>query len=93
MVSAAAPASPRCHSRVAAGRMADALSQSESASSSATARESTARHLAAGRGLDDTASTMPQPIAPGNDTRPGAHAREPCRRDDRLRHDNLEKRP
>ena len=70
MVSAAAAASPRCHSRASAGRTADALNQSESASSSATESDNSARHLAA-RGLDDTASTMPQATAPGNDTRPG----------------------
>ena len=73
MVSAAAPASPSCHSRASAGSTAEALNQSESASSSATERENSARHLAArGLGLDDTASTMPQAITPGNDTRPGA---------------------
>ena len=57
------------HSRASAGRTAEALNQSESASSSATESDNSARHLAAG-GLDDTASTMPQPTAPGNETRP-----------------------
>ena len=38
------------------------------------------------KGLDATARTMPQPTAPGNDTRPG-----PKPHNDRLRHDDLKK--
>ena len=68
---------------------ADALNQSESASSSATERETSARHLAAGRELDATASTMPQPTMPGNEVRPRL-ARS--RSDDQFRHDD-QKRP